>query len=315
MTQAAELQTAGQFLANGDVDGAARALGATDAKKLPELAAARRRMFLSEGLVFTVVLALGGATVVALLRREARLRADHDRFLAGATHELKTPLATIQLLLESLRDDRLPLEKRARYLQSGLLEANRLENGLTNLLTAAGLRGRTPRRGARIDGDFADDVRRAIHLLQPRAEAAGVQIFVGTLPPIGVTRDPEAMQLVLHNLLDNAVKYSPRGGTVRVDLSTEPAAALLRVKDQGLGMDIDTLANAFVPFWRGRDSGTGGTGLGLFLVRELVRAHGGAVDARSDGAGCGSELLVRLPRRGPPTPSQPEAAAPTRGLA
>ncbi|MEQ1634499.1 MAG: HAMP domain-containing sensor histidine kinase [Planctomycetota bacterium] len=315
VTQAGELQTAGEFLARGDVDGAARALGATDAKTLPDVASTRRRMFLSEGLAFTVVLLLGGATVVVLLRREGKLRADHDRFLAGATHELKTPLATIQLLLESLRDDRLPESKRARYLQSGLIEAHRLENGLTNLLTAAGLRGRTPRRSARIDGDLADDVRRAMSLLQPRAEAAGVQLVARDLQPIAVSRDPEAMQLILHNLLDNAVKYSSQGATVVVQLRSEANAAVLSVVDQGLGMDRDTLANAFVPFWRGRDSGTGGTGLGLFLVRELVHSHGGTVAARSDGPGQGSELRVTLPRRAPTQTVHDKVAAPARGSA
>lgn len=295
--QSGRLQTAAEQLAHGDVDAAARALGATDRLQLPEVAAARRRMFLSEGIAFAAVVALAGATVVTLLRREARLRADQDRFLAGATHELKTPLATIQLLLESLRDARLPVEKRDRYLQSGLHEAHRLEDGLTNLLTAAGLRGKAPRRALRADGDLADDVRRAVAALQPRAEAAGIRIEVEDASPLLLSRDAEALKIVLHNLIDNAIKYSPRGTTVRVGLAAEPGAAVLRVRDEGSGMDEETLQNAFSPFWRGRDSGAGGTGLGLFLVRELVASHGGSVVAKSPGAGQGSELTVRLPRR------------------
>jgi signal transduction histidine kinase len=106
------------------------------------------------------------------------------------------------------------------------------------------------------------------------------------------------MQLVLHNLLDNAVKYTPRGGCVRVQLDADGNDAVLTVRDDGQGMDAEVLQNAFVPFWRGRDSGTGGTGLGLFLVRELVQSHGGTVAAHSRGNGLGSELTVRLPRRG-----------------
>ncbi len=298
VAQATSLQEAGEHLSRGEIDDAARALGATDAKTLPELGAARRRMFLSEGLAFTVVLALAGATVVMLLRRESKLRADQDRFLAGATHELKTPLATIQLLLESLRDDRLPAEKRMRYLQSGLLESQRLENGLTNLLTAAGLRSAGARRSAKSDGDLADDIGRAIDKLQARADAAGVQLRAEPMASLRTVRDPEALQLVLHNLLDNAVKYSTRGGKVQVALGSEPQFAVLTIRDEGMGMDEEALANAFVPFWRGRDSGTGGTGLGLYLVRELVEAHGGSVQAASDGPGKGSTLTVRLPRRG-----------------
>jgi len=298
VAQATSLQQAGEQLANGDIDAAARALGATDADTLPEVAAARRRMFLSEGIAFTAVLALAGAAVVTALRRDAKLRADQDRFLAGATHELKTPLATIQLLLESLRDERLPKEKRDRYLQSGLLESQRLENGLTNLLTAAGLRSAGARRTARAEGDLSDDLRRAVAKLQPRADAAGIRLCEGHVDSIRLVRDAEALQLVLHNLLDNAVKYSPRGAAVTVSLHEEPSAATLRVQDQGMGMDPEALENAFVPFWRGRDSGTGGTGLGLFLVRELVESHGGSVRAESEGPGKGCTLSVRLPRRG-----------------
>ncbi len=296
--RADDLETAGLHLARGDVDGAAHALGAADAVSLPAVARARRRMFLSEGLAFTVILVAAGVTVVLLLRRESRLRADHDRFLAGATHELKTPLATIQLLLESLRDDRLPQHKRDRYLQSGLVEAQRLEAGLNNVLTAAGLRGRALRRPSRSEGDLAADVHRAVTQLAPRAEAAGVHLQADPLPSIVTVRDPEAIQLVLHNLLDNAIKYSPRDSTVNVTLATDGNDAVLAINDQGMGMDSEALANAFVPFWRGRDSGTGGTGLGLFLVRELVQAHGGSVAATSRGAGQGSNLVVRLPRRG-----------------
>lgn len=298
VAQATSLQEAGEFLARGEVDAAARSLGATDAQTLPDVAAARRRMFLSEGLAFTAVLALAGFGVVTLLRREAKLRADQDRFLAGATHELKTPLATIQLLLESLRDDRLPKEKRDRYLQSGLLEGQRLENGLTNLLTAAGLRSASARRSARSEGDLADDVRRAIARMQARAEAAGVRLCGDRVDSVRLSRDPEALQLVLHNLLDNAVKYSARGAQVTVSLRDDVSAAVLSVRDEGMGMDDEALANAFVPFWRGRDSGTGGTGLGLFLVRELVESHGGTVAATSEGQGKGATLTVRLPRRG-----------------
>ncbi|MGE3172619.1 MAG: sensor histidine kinase [Planctomycetota bacterium] len=295
--QANDLGAAGELLARGDADGAARAFGAGSAAELPAVAAARRRMFLSEGAAFTAVLLLAGLGVVLTVRREARMRADHHRFLAGATHELKTPIATIQLLLESLQQDRLPPDKRARYLQSGLLEAQRLEAGVTNLLTAAGLRGKVSRAAARSDGDLAQDVQKALALLQPRAEAAGVELRATALPSVPILRDPEAIQLVLHNLLDNAVKYSQRGGVVRIELEASAEQALLRVHDDGQGMDGETLEHAFVPFWRGRDSGTGGSGLGLFLVRELVEAHGGTVRAESPGAGRGSSFSVRLPRR------------------
>jgi signal transduction histidine kinase len=228
-------------------------------------------------------------------QRELRIRREHDRFLAGATHELKTPLATIRLLLESLQAQRLPPDKQDRYLRSGLLEADRLERGLTNVLTAAGLRA-TPRPLRREPGDLAADVRTALAAIGPRAEAAGVGLATGDLAATPLHRDPDAVQLILHNLLDNAVKYSPRGGTVKVEVVRQPEAAELRIVDQGRGMDAEELAHAFEPFFRGRDNHSGGTGLGLHLVRQLVQAHGGSVEAHSAGRDRGAELRLRLPR-------------------
>lgn len=295
---AGELAAAGERLRLGDVDGAAQALGAGSASDLQELARRRRVMFASEGSFFAIVLLGLGGLYVASTRRESRLRANQDRFLAAATHELKTPLATITLLLESLRDDRLPTEKRTRYLGNGLLEAERLGRGLDNVLTAAGLRA-TGRRTHPQAGDLAADLREALASVEPRALAAEVSLTLQAPPSLPCERDPTAIQLVLRNLLDNAVKYSSAGGAVHVQLDAEPARARIVVRDGGRGMDGSELAHAFEAFWRGSDTASGGTGLGLFLVRQLVSAHGGEVLAASDGRDRGSVFTVLLPLRSP----------------
>jgi signal transduction histidine kinase len=289
-----ELAAAGEALAGGDVAAAAKALGADDARGVVELAAARRTMFASEGLTFAVILLASGWLYAASVRRERDLRTAQDRFLAGATHELKTPLATIVLLLESLRDGRLPAEKRDRYLANGLLEAERLERGLTNVLTAAGLRS-TRHGGRQVAGDLVADVRNAVDSLSARAQTAGVQLTTDLPAELPVVRDAASLQLVLRNLIDNAIKFSPPGSSVHVGLARDGERVRLFVRDQGRGLDDDELAHAFVPFWRGSDAASGGTGLGLHLVRELVHAHGGHVTARSDGRDRGAEFTVHLP--------------------
>lgn len=291
------LGDAGERLVAGDVDGAARALGASDARGLTPLSQARRTMFLSEGSVFGAILLLSGWLYLASERREAALQKAQDRFLAAATHELKTPLATIVLLLESLRDDRLPPDKRGRYLANGLQEAERLERGLVNVLTAAGLRT-TRRHNAAVPGDLVGDVAQAVESMQARAHAAGVSLEAQLPDVLASTRDPAALQLVLRNLLDNAIKYSPAGSTVTVVLERADDEAIVRIRDQGRGLDADELANAFRPFWRGSDTASGGTGLGLHLVRELVLAHGGSVGVDSAGRDRGAEFTVRLPLPG-----------------
>jgi len=294
-----ELAAAGRRLLAGDVGGAANAFGAGDVAELESIANARWIMFASEGLFFGVVLAASGWLYLASVRREGELRAAQDRFLAAATHELKTPLATIVLLLESLRDDRLPVEKRPGYLANGLLEAERLERGLTNVLTAAGLRTTsraTLRQTPRKDGDLVADVRAAVAAIEPRAQATGVTVTLRAPHEAPFSRDPAGLQLVLRNLLDNAVKFSRPGGAIAVELSIDRDDAAIVVRDEGRGMDAEELERAFAPFWRGSDLATGGTGLGLHLVKQIVAAHGGSVTARSDGRDRGSEFVVRLPR-------------------
>lgn len=292
-----ELAAASERLGAGDVAGAARALGATDAADLGELAARRQVMFLSEGAFFVLVMAGLGWLYVASLRREASARSAQDRFLAGATHELKTPLATIQLLLESLRDDRVPAAKRANWIDAGLQEAERLGRGLDNVLTAAGLRT-APRGAHKQAGDLVADVRTAIDAVQRRALAGEVAIELAAPEQLPATRDEAALQLALRNLLDNAIKFSPPGGRVRVEVGAAAGAATIAVHDDGRGLEPSELPRVFEPFWRGGDAATGGTGLGLHLVRQLVDAHGGDVRATSAGRGRGSSFVVTLPLGG-----------------
>jgi len=289
-----EMSAASERLVAGDITGAARALGAPNAEALAALGARRQWMFASEGAFFVIVLLGCGWLYLGSVRREDALRRNQDRFLAAATHELKTPLATISLLLESLREDRVPPEKRHRYLTNGLLEAERLERGLHNVLTAAGLRsaGNTTRPQT---GNLVDDVRQAVEAMQARALAAEVQLQVDAPASLSAPRDVAALQLVLRNLLDNAVKFSPPHSKVHISLSAKLGEAHIVVRDSGRGLDNDELAHAFEPFFRGDDKASGGTGLGLHLVHEMVTAHGGSVLAESLGRDCGSSFTIRLP--------------------
>ena len=241
-----------------------------------------------------IVLLGCGWLYLGSVRRETALRRNQDRFLAAATHELKTPLATIALLLESLRENRVPPEKHHRYLTNGLLEAERLERGLHNVLTAAGLRsaGKATRPTV---GNLAEDVRQAIDAMQARALAAGVELIADTLDSLITSRDVAAIQLVLRNLIDNAIKFSPPDATVQVSLTVHGNEAHIVVRDTGRGLNGEELTHAFEPFFRGDDKSSGGTGLGLHLVHEMVHSHGGSVSAKSMGRDQGSSFTIRLP--------------------
>ncbi len=289
-----EMIAASDRLLAGDTAGVAKALGAKSAEGLATLGSKRQWMFASEGAFFVIVLLGCGWLYLSSERRETALRRNQDRFLAAATHELKTPLATISLLLESLREDRVPAEKRHRYLTNGLLEAERLERGLHNVLTAAGLRsaGKATRPTT---GNLADDVRQAVEAMQARALAADVRLEVDTPESLPAPRDVAALQLVLRNLLDNAVKFSPPNATVHISLAKKASEAHIVVRDAGRGLDHDELTHAFEPFFRGDDKASGGTGLGLHLVQEMIHSHGGSVTAESAGRDQGSSFTVHLP--------------------
>ena len=289
-----EMVDASTFLVAGDTEGASQALGADSAPALADLGRRRQWMFAGEGSFFVIVLLICGLLYLGSVRRENALQLNQHRFLAAATHELKTPLATISLLLESLREDRVPEQKRHRYLTNGLLEAERLERGLHNVLTAAGLRS-ADKMTRLTTGDLVNDVRQAVEAMQARAHAADVQLEVETPPSLLAPRDEAALQLVLRNLLDNAVKFSPPNKVVHISLSEADHKAIIAVRDQGRGLDDNELADAFKPFFRGDDKASGGTGLGLHLVHEMVLSHGGSVYANSKGRDQGSSFTVHLP--------------------
>jgi signal transduction histidine kinase len=176
-------------------------------------------------------------------------------------------------------------------------EVDRLERGVTNLLTAAGLR-----QGAGmvrpVDGDLAADARQAVDEFAPRFHAAGVDLRLSAPAQCTLRRDPLALRIVLHNLLDNGLKFSSAGGAVEVAVRSEPGACVVEVSDRGAGMNDEERAHAFEPFYRGGSKAhVGGTGLGLHLVKELVELHGGAVAIASEGPGRGARVTVRLPSR------------------
>ncbi|HEX4607966.1 MAG TPA: response regulator [Urbifossiella sp.] len=244
------------------------------------------------------------ATVNALLRvrrAEQALRdADRrkDEFLAMLAHELRNPLAPIRTAVEvfRLRDAADPALRRAREivdrqvahmgrLIDDLLDVSRIARGKVTL--------KTERCDlARVVRDMADDYRGTL-------EAGGLVLDL-RLPadPVWVCGDRTRLGQVVGNMLHNARKFTDPGGRVVVEVAADPGAAVVTVRDTGIGMDADTLRHVFEPFSqadRSLDRSRGGLGLGLALARGLVELHGGTVRAESDGLGTGSVFTTRLP--------------------
>lgn len=295
LRETTNLERAALALERGSIPEAARALGAERIEDLAERARRHRWMFISEGAVLGLLVLLGVVMVYAAAVQERRLRLAQERFLTGATHALKTPLATVRLGLESLQADTIPEHKRPAYLAAMVRELDRLERDLENLLAAAEAGERTMTATAE-PGDLAADVESVAAELASRYTAAGVELCLDLRARPVVKREPRALHTALRNLLDNAAKYSERGDRVDVVVEENGKTARVLVRDRGRGMSVEELHHAFDRFYRGRSrSEVGGAGLGLYLVRQIARTHGGEVSAHSEGPGRGAMFELRLP--------------------
>ena len=229
-------------------------------------------------------------------------RRDRDRsrdFLADVSHELRTPLAALrtfnQLLMESAGDDP---EARAEFLESSAGQIERLDWLAQNLLELSKLDSGLVLLDLRPD-DLRAAVESAAHQHDAAAARRGVRLTVDLPPaPIRIRHDPPRIGQVVANLVGNAVKFTPRGGSVRVEVEATPDGARIDVSDTGVGIDAAELPHIFERFYRGsraNEARGSGSGLGLAIVHSIVDMHGGTVSVES-GADVGSRFTVFLPR-------------------
>jgi signal transduction histidine kinase len=242
-----------------------------------------------------------GAVLVVLsdvteARRVEALRRD---FVVNASHELKTPAASIQAtaetLLDALRDDPAAVPRFARTLGQ---EAARLSRIVADLLDLSRLEAGGEADGTvRLDSLVADEAQR----FTQRARDAQLALDVRTDPVPDVRGSEQDLAVLVGNLIDNAIRYTPAGGTVEVDVSPSDQGVRLRVTDSGIGIpqrDLDRVLERFYRVDSGRSRLAGGTGLGLSIVRHVAENHGGSVSVTSE-LGRGTTVDVVLPAATP----------------
>jgi signal transduction histidine kinase len=233
------------------------------------------------------------------LVREMRRSDQHDSFINAVTHELKTPIASIRLYLETLQSRELTEEQRKRFYGVMLEDTDRLIHTVEQVLRAGHLGQKSTKNFQRLD--LAELVRDCASLAQTRHHLTSDNIrFVNyTLSPPCVQGDPEELRSAIHNLLENAVKYSPGKIAVTVEILDEATDLLVRVTDKGQGIPQGELKRIFGRFYRVNErlrQRVKGTGLGLFIVRGIARRHGGSAYASSEGEGRGATVTIKLPR-------------------
>ena len=258
----------------------------------------REVVMLVLGVVFFMLIMTGLILNTIFLVREIRRNEQHDAFLNAVTHELKTPIASIKLYLETLKKRDIEPAKRIEFYDVMLADSDRLLGTVEQVLQASRMKekGRSTQRGpvdlTELIVETVDIVRTRYHL-----EDAAIR-YSGPGEHITVVGDRSELQTAFANLLDNAVKYSAGEPKISVRLKENAKSADVFIRDSGQGIARADLKRIFKRFYRVPSPEVPdpkGTGLGLSIVRSIIEKHGGRVAAESKGEGKGSTFYVKLP--------------------
>ncbi len=256
-------------------------------------------------LAFPLIIA-GVVLNTIFLVREIRRNEQHDAFINAVTHELKTPVASIRLYLQTLQSRALDEPKRQEFYQVMVADTDRLMHTIEQVLRA-GQGGSRLKQRQFAPVDLRTLVTDCLALARTRhhlgSDALVYREVLATDTPPQILGDEDDLKAAVSNLVDNAIKYSGPAPSVTVELEhTGAEQATLRVRDHGVGISQNELKRIFRRFYRAPDIVTTrvkGTGLGLFIVRSVIARHGGKVFAESPGPGQGSTFTVQLPAAPP----------------
>lgn len=254
------------------------------------------------GIIFFGAITAGLVLNTIFLLREIRRNEQHDSFINAVTHELKTPIASIRLYLQTLQRREVDESQRREFYRLMLDDSDRLLGTVEQVLKAT-MAGHKRRAREPIEVDFESLVRECVeaarsgHHLEPSA----LRLEAGANGNGAVVNgDPEELRTAVSNVLDNAIKYSGQqvDVVVRLEVPDERHVAL-SVQDHGVGIPPVELKRVFKRFYRVHSRSLAhvkGTGLGLFIVRSIAKKHGGRVFATSQGEGTGTTVVLELPR-------------------
>lgn len=237
----------------------------------------RSFMYFGEGSIFLLVILLGALFVYRAVWKHMKLTRQQQNFMMAVTHELKSPIAAAKLNLETIRKHRLDEAKQLRLIDNTIHETNRLDQMCNNILLAAQLETHRYRL-FKEQVDLSALLEIWVKELQDRITTHEVKASI--LPHVWFTCDKFMLQMVLSNLVENAVKYAPKQTIITVKLFEKDHQLKLQVADEGPGVPLEERTKIFLKFYRIGNENTRkakGSGLGLFLTQKIVEQHGGAI--------------------------------------
>ena len=255
------------------------------------------------GVIFFGAITTGLVLNTIFLLREIRRNEQHDSFINAVTHELKTPIASIRLYLQTLQHRDVDEIQRGEFYRRMLDDTDRLLGTVEQVLKA-GVAGHKKSSRERVPIDFESLVRECVEVARTghhlQLQALRFEPVAGNEAGTSVIGDPQELRTAVANVLDNAIKYSGDQVDVSIRIETpDEKHVRLSIQDHGVGIPQAELKSVFKRFYRVSNRSLAhikGTGLGLFIVRAIAKKHGGRAFAQSEGEGRGTTLVVELPR-------------------
>ncbi|MBL7996411.1 HAMP domain-containing histidine kinase [bacterium] len=254
-------------------------------------------MFISEGIFFSLMVLLGVYFMFVILKKEIRLESQQKNFILSITHELKSPLASIKLYLQTLLSRPVPPEKQKQFFEHSLYDVDRLERLVENVLEAARLER----------GEFHfemkplvvfDIVNPCIQKIKSYSEDEEIGMTAMLDEKLKVMGDHHALLSVFNNLIENAVKYSVTPKRIVIRLYHDNKDMIFEIEDNGPGIDKNDLTYIFDRFYRAGNEltrNTKGTGIGLYLVKKITEAHQGKIFVNLPESGVGTQFQIKIP--------------------
>jgi len=243
----------------------------------------QNQMIVGEGLVFMLLLALGSLTIRSYINKEIALNRQQRNFLLSITHELRSPLTGIQISIETVKDRVLEKDKQKRLLNNAMHDVNRLKELVDNLLMAAKIE-----RQALGFSDHPVNISDLLQSLSNRYKEINrhqSHFKLAVVPNLIVQGDLTAFTSVFTNLIDNAIKYSSKNSTIYIEATTQQQSINISIKDEGIGIPKEEQPKIFDKFYRIGSEDTRksiGTGLGLFIVKQLVEINKGKISYQAN---------------------------------